>query len=79
MRGRLASGILQRMELGELVTQSEEEYVALAVRIATEADYREHIRGRIQESSPILFEDVTPVRALEDFLAEATTRHGLHG
>ena len=75
MRGRLASGILKRMGLTELVAQSEEEYIGLAVRLAKDADYRGHIRDRIEKSRSILFEDVAPIRALEDFLAEVTARH----
>jgi protein O-GlcNAc transferase len=75
MRGRLASGILRRMGVPELVAQSEEDYIALAVRLAKDADYRGHVRHRIEKSRSVLFEDIAPIRALEDFLAEATTRH----
>jgi predicted O-linked N-acetylglucosamine transferase (SPINDLY family) len=71
MRGRLASGILKRMGLTELVVPSEQDYVALAVRLARDTEYRGHIRKRIAESSHVLFEDIEPIRALEAFLAEA--------
>jgi len=74
MRGRLASGILKRMGLPELVAQSDEEYIALAVRLAEDADYRGHIRNQIEKSRSSLFEDIAPIRALEDFLSEAATR-----
>ncbi len=72
LRGRLASGILRRMGLPELVAQSEEAYVELAVRLARDAEYREHIRSRIVASRHVLFEDMAPIRALEDFLLTAT-------
>jgi predicted O-linked N-acetylglucosamine transferase (SPINDLY family) len=75
MRGRLASGILKRMGLTELIGQSQEDYIELAVRLAKDADYRGHVRDRIEKSRSILFEDVAPIRALEDFLAEVTARH----
>ena len=74
LRGRLASGILKRMGLAELVAQSEEGYVELAVRLAREAEYREHIRRRVAESRHVLFEDTAPIRALEAFLIEAAGR-----
>lgn len=74
MRGRLASGILKRMGLPELVAQSEEDYIGLAVRLAKDGAYRSHIRDRIEKSSSILFEDVKPIRALEDFLIDVTRR-----
>lgn len=71
MRGRLASGILKRMGLAELVVPSEQDYVALAARLAGDAEYRGNIRKRIAESSSVLFGDLAPIRALEDFLVEA--------
>ena len=72
LRGRLASGILKRMGLTELVAQSDEDYVALAVRLARDTDYREQVRNRVAESRHMLFEDIEPIRALEDFLLQVT-------
>lgn len=74
MRGRLGSGILKRTGLQELVASTEEEYVALAVRLSKDKEYREHIRERIEGSRHLLFEDYAPIRDLENFLAEATKR-----
>ena len=71
MRGRLASGILKRIGLAELVASSEGAYIALAVRLAKDSDYRRHMRERMQESRNALFNDLAPIRALEDFLAKA--------
>jgi predicted O-linked N-acetylglucosamine transferase (SPINDLY family) len=74
MRGRLASGILKQMGLSELIAHTEEDYVALAVKLARDTEYREHIHSRIAASRHVLFEDVAPIRALEDFLVKATVR-----
>ena len=71
MRGRLASGILRRMGLSELIARSEEDYVALAVRLVRDHEYREHIRERIEASRHVLFADLAPIRAMEDFLVKA--------
>jgi predicted O-linked N-acetylglucosamine transferase (SPINDLY family) len=71
MRGRLASGILKRMGLTELVMGTNDAYVDLAVRLGTDVDYRNDVRRRIVESRNVLFEDAEPIRALEDFLARA--------
>jgi len=70
MRGRFASGILKRMGLPELVAQSQEGYVDLAIKLAQEANYRRDVRARIAESRHVLFDDAAPVRALEEFLLE---------
>jgi predicted O-linked N-acetylglucosamine transferase (SPINDLY family) len=74
MRGRLASGILKRMGLPELVAAGEEEYVALAVRLARDGGYRAQIRARIAASREVLYEDRAPIRALEAFLSSVTGR-----
>lgn len=71
MRGRLAAGIVERMGLKELVARSDEEYVALAVRLATERGYAQSVRSRMAASSGALFADPAPVRALGAFLAQA--------
>ena len=77
LRGRLASGILKRMGLGELVAPNEEAYIELVIRLVNDPAYRERISARIQESRHLLLDDLTPVRALEDFLEKvgAGTRH----
>ena len=61
------------MDLSELVVGTEQEYVALAVRLATDSVYRERIRERIRKSSNVLFGDPAPIAALERFLADAAS------
>jgi len=68
LRGRLASGILRRMSMPHLVARSEQEYVATAVRLARDGEYRDLVRAQIVERRPVLFEDTAPIRAMEDFL-----------
>jgi len=69
LRGRLASGILKRMQIPELIAADEAEYVELAARLCRDAEYRAHVRQRIEAGRPALFEDAAPIRALEEFLA----------
>jgi len=71
LRGRLASGILKRMGLQELVASSADEYVAVATRLALDSEYRKSTRQRIEAVRQILFDDDAPIRALETFLAQA--------
>ena len=75
MRGRLASGILRSMGMSELVADDERGYVDLAVKLASDARYRQSIRRRIETSRADLFGDVGTVRALEDFLLKAGKRN----
>jgi predicted O-linked N-acetylglucosamine transferase (SPINDLY family) len=71
MRGRFASGILKRIGLQELVAATEEDYVRLVVKLAQEPRYEVSIRERIAASRGVLYEDLAPVRALEEFLINA--------
>lgn len=71
LRGRLASGLLRRLGLDELVAGSEADYVALAVRLAQEAAYWGRMRERMIAARAALYGDEAPVRALERFLEEA--------
>lgn len=74
LRGRLASGILKRMGLEELVADSADGYAGRVARLVRDADYSERIAGRIEEGRGRLFRDLSPIRALESFLSNATGR-----
>lgn len=76
MRGRLASGILKRMGMPELVASSEEGYISLAVRLAQNRAYRNEIRNQIKAKRGVLFDDPEPVRALETFLVSICRHRG---
>jgi len=71
LRGRLASGVLRRMGLDELVADSEEAFAATAVRLAQDAAWWGEVRERMIAARAALYGDVAPVRALEKFLVEA--------
>lgn len=73
LRGRLASGILKRVALGELVVADEDAYVAQAVRLARDAAYRDSVRRRMEAGRASLYEDEGAVRALEDFLTRVAS------
>jgi len=75
LRGRLASGILKRLGLHELVATSEHAYVDLVVKLAQDPAYRQAIAVRIAAGRAALYGDPAPVRALEDFLVRAA--HGV--
>jgi protein O-GlcNAc transferase len=68
LRGRLASGILKRIGLQELVATSDEDYVALVVRLVQDQAYRARVRERMVAGRELIVRDSTSVRALEDFL-----------
>jgi protein O-GlcNAc transferase len=71
LRGRLASGILRRLGLNELVATSESEYVDIAVRLARDAAYWGEMQARLEAARPSLYGDTASVRALEAFFEDA--------
>jgi predicted O-linked N-acetylglucosamine transferase (SPINDLY family) len=74
MRGRLASGIMRRIELTELVAGTNEEFIQTAIRMALDPSRCKELRVEIEKRRDILFHDIEPVRALERCLTEATAK-----
>ena len=61
----------RKMGLTELIASDAREYIDLAVRLGTDADYRAARRKEIIEHSAVLFEDTHVVREFERFFAES--------
>jgi predicted O-linked N-acetylglucosamine transferase (SPINDLY family) len=74
LRGRLASGILRRMGLDELVAGTEADYVQTVVKLAQDAAYWGDVRERMIAARGRLYGDAEPVRALERFLEDAVRK-----
>jgi len=69
MRGRLASCIMRRMDLPQLVATTYEDFARRAVALAADNRKLEQLRAEFVKRRGILFEDPAPIRALEGFLA----------
>jgi predicted O-linked N-acetylglucosamine transferase (SPINDLY family) len=74
LRGRLASGILRRMGLDELVVGAPPDYVQAVVKLARDAVHWGAVRERMIAARPRLYNDAEPVRALERFLEDAVRK-----
>ena len=73
MRGRLASTILRKLKLDQLVATSNEEYIAKVAWLIQNQGILKTYKDKIAESKFILFEDIEPIKALENFLIDAIT------
>ena len=71
MRGRLASGLLRRMQMDELVATTDTAFIDLAVRLAHDEPACALLRKTIAARRDVLFNDFEPISALERFLEEA--------
>ena len=74
MRGRLASSILNRIGLADLVCQSVGNYIHLVVELIQNQALLKSYKGRIAQSKTLLFNDLEPIRALESFLIQRTRK-----
>ncbi|MBU3619026.1 tetratricopeptide repeat protein [Polynucleobacter sp. JS-Fieb-80-E5] len=74
MRGRLASAILTRIGLEDLVCRSVGDYVHLVVELIQNPKLLNSYRGKIAKSKALLFNDPEPIKALEDFLIQQTRK-----
>ncbi len=74
LRGRLTYGMYQKMEMPDCVADSASQYVEMALRLGTEADYNRQIRERIRAQSGALFEDRASIRSIEEFFLSAVAK-----
>jgi predicted O-linked N-acetylglucosamine transferase (SPINDLY family) len=69
--GNYGRGFYRKMDLEHLAPRTPEEYVALAVRLGADRDYRRSVCELIAERSGVLFEDLEAVREYERFFETA--------
>lgn len=70
MRGRQSYGMLMAMGIPELVADNEDDFVRIALLLGKNPVYRKDIAVRIQNASGKVFEDESPVKALESYFME---------
>lgn len=76
MRRRHAFGILAAIDpsrafMNDLVVGDEASYVERAIELARDADRRRRLASAIAAASSRAFDDVTPIRAIEDWIEQA--------
>ena len=71
-RGRYTYGCYRKMEFTECVARDWEDYVRLAVRLGTDADYRAAVEEQIHRRSDLLFEDEETVREHQRLFTQLT-------
>lgn len=71
MRGRHSAAILTAAGVTETIADDVDQYVDLAVRLGKDVAWRRHVSKQLRQGASRVVEDLMPVRALEEFLAEA--------
>ncbi len=72
MRQRHSFAMLTMMGCTETVAASEDDYIEIAVRLGREPDWRDAVRARMGERCDRIYDDETPIRALESFFLRVT-------
>jgi protein O-GlcNAc transferase len=62
-RGRYTLACYKKMGVSECIAEDPDDYVEIAVRLGTDADFRAHVSNRIRQTSDVLFEDRQAVDA----------------
>ena len=75
MRGRVTAACYHRMGLSQLVAQSAEAYVALALQWGTQPQRRAEASALIAQQQGVLFEDKQLITALETFFSSVLLAH----
>ena len=68
MRGRHTYGILKILGIQETMASSKEKYVEIAVKLASDINFRNSIINKIKDHKKKLYNDDKPVRFLEDLI-----------
>jgi len=74
MRGRHTMAILKRMGVEETITETTEDYVSAAVRLARDPAWRWKVKTKISQNKHRLYRDAACVSALEKFLESVVHR-----
>jgi predicted O-linked N-acetylglucosamine transferase (SPINDLY family) len=68
MRGRHTAAILTMMGVTDTIAATLDDYVAIAVRLAKDAQWRADLKARISQNTQSVYRDTACISALEDFL-----------
>ena len=67
MRGRYTYGILKFLNLEQTIASSKKEYVEIAIKLATDKNFRNMISNKIKINKNVLYNDETFIMFLEQF------------
>lgn len=68
LRGRVATALLRWMDVTGTIATNVDEYVEIAVRLATDPAWRQTVSTHIATNKHIIHQDMQCIQGLEDFL-----------
>jgi protein O-GlcNAc transferase len=73
-RGRYTTAAYRQMDLTDCIAQSANQYVDIALRLASDPDFARDVRRQIAERRDVLFGNVQAAREVENFFMEAISQ-----
>jgi len=67
MRGRYTYAILKMLKLEEVIASSKREYIEIAIKLATDKNFKNMIINKIKTNKNALYNDSKPIKFLENF------------
>ena len=58
LRGRMCGSFYRTMDIPELMAKNKTDYVNIAVKLATDKNYYDLVRKKVQETSYLIWEDM---------------------
>jgi predicted O-linked N-acetylglucosamine transferase (SPINDLY family) len=74
MRGRHTMAVLQMMDVTDTIAASVDDYVAIAVRLGRDPEWRAFIKRRVAANKHRVYRDRSCIAALEEFLLRVARR-----
>jgi predicted O-linked N-acetylglucosamine transferase (SPINDLY family) len=71
LRGRVTLGLYKKMNVLDCVAKDSAEYIEIAVRLGTDAEYRKAISDKILAANGVIYEDMGAVTEMAEFLERA--------
>ena len=71
MRGRVTYACYKKMGMDDLIAHTAEEYVDMAVRLASDKIWQSHMREKVRALSPVLYEDHGAIEEMASFFEQA--------
>jgi len=75
MRGRHSQAVATILELEEVIANSFDRYVDLAVHMGNNKTYRSKVAAKMRANLPLLFGDMAPIHELEHFIELVTKKN----
>jgi predicted O-linked N-acetylglucosamine transferase (SPINDLY family) len=78
MRGRESLAILTMMGITDTIAATKSDYIAIATRLGKDSTWRRYLSNKIKENKYLIYNDITCIRALEDFFVKVTEKSSYH-